>query len=46
VPAEDIVFIDIDKDTGLLAGPNCPRKISEAFIAGTEPTETCHVHSP
>ena len=43
-PADDIVFVDIDKATGLLAGPNCPTTISEAFIAGTEPTEACHVH--
>jgi penicillin-binding protein 1B len=45
VPAEDIVFVDIDKDTGLLAGPNCPRTMSEAFVAGTEPTEICRAHS-
>ncbi len=44
VPADDIVFVEIDKDTGLLAGPNCPNTMSEAFIAGTEPTEICHVH--
>ena len=36
--------MDIDKETGLLAGPDCPKTISEAFIAGTEPTELCHAH--
>ena len=44
VPAEGIVFIDIDKDTGLLASPSCPKVISEAFIPGTEPQERCTAH--
>jgi penicillin-binding protein 1B len=44
VPSENIVFIDIDKQTGLLATPSCPKTISEAFIAGTEPMERCHAH--
>jgi penicillin-binding protein 1B len=44
VPAEGIVFIDIDKDTGLLATPGCPKVIAEAFIPGTEPQERCSVH--
>jgi penicillin-binding protein 1B len=43
-PMEGIVFLDIDKDTGLLAGPYCPKVISEAFIAGTEPQERCSAH--
>ena len=44
VPAENIVFVDVDKQTGLRAGPNCPKAISEAFIAGTEPMERCWQH--
>jgi penicillin-binding protein 1B len=44
VPAENIVFVDIDKDTGLRATPACPRTFPEAFIAGTEPQERCHLH--
>jgi penicillin-binding protein 1B len=44
VPAEDIVFIEIDKETGLLATPRCPKVISEAFVAGTEPQERCPLH--
>jgi penicillin-binding protein 1B len=43
-PMEGIVFVDIDKDTGLLAGPYCPHVISESFIAGTEPQERCSAH--
>jgi penicillin-binding protein 1B len=41
---EGVAFVEIDRDTGLLAGPTCPRVFSEAFIQGTEPKETCHLH--
>src|SRR4029450_11653879 len=44
VPAENVIFVDIDKDTGLLASPGCPRVFSEAFIVGTEPQERCTQH--
>jgi len=44
VPANGVVFIEIDKETGLLSTPHCPRVISEAFIAGTEPIERCSQH--
>lgn len=44
VPASGVVFLDVDKETGLLATPYCPKVISEAFIAGTEPMERCNVH--
>jgi penicillin-binding protein 1B len=44
VPAEGIVFIDVDKETGLLATPYCPKVIAEAFIPGTEPQERCSAH--
>jgi penicillin-binding protein 1B len=44
VPAEGIVFIDVDKETGLLATPRCPKVIAEAFIPGTEPQERCGAH--
>jgi len=44
VPAENVVFVEIDKQTGLLAGPSCPNVINEAFIAGTEPHERCEQH--
>ncbi len=39
-----IVFADIDRDTGQLATPTCPRVFREAFLAGTEPSETCKLH--
>ncbi len=41
-----VVFADIDKDTGQLATPACPRVIREAFLPGTAPTEICAVHGP
>jgi penicillin-binding protein 1B len=44
VPAENIVFVDIDAETGLRASPSCPKVISESFIAGTEPVEMCQAH--
>jgi penicillin-binding protein 1B len=42
---DDISMVDIDRDTGKIAGPMCPRVFSEAFIRGTEPTEVCPLHS-
>src|SRR5882672_2327951 len=41
---DGIVFVDIDAQTGKLATPNCPKVISESFIAGTEPREVCELH--
>jgi penicillin-binding protein 1B len=41
---DGITFVDIDRDTGMLAGPTCPRVFSEAFIQGTEPREPCRLH--
>jgi penicillin-binding protein 1B len=40
---DGIVFVDIDKDTGKLATPDCPNVYREAFLAGTEPTEPCTI---
>jgi len=44
-PPANIVFVKIDKGTGLLATPYCPATIDESFIAGTEPQEICSWHS-
>jgi penicillin-binding protein 1B len=41
---EGISFVDIDRDTGKIALPTCPRVTSEAFLAGTEPLEICQLH--
>ena len=39
-----ITFAEIDRDTGKLATPGCPRTMTESFLAGTEPTEYCELH--
>ncbi len=44
VPSSNIIFVEIDRETGLLATPACPTVCSEAFIAGTEPHEYCGMH--
>ena len=41
---EGITFAQIDRDTGKLALPTCPRVYDESFLAGTEPTEYCELH--
>jgi penicillin-binding protein 1B len=41
---DGIVFVDIDRDTGKLATPACPRIFHEAFLSGSEPAETCALH--
>jgi penicillin-binding protein 1B len=45
-PPEGIEFTDIDADTGKLSTPACPKVISEAFIAGTQPADLCELHHP
>ena len=42
---DGIVYVDIDRDTGKVAVSACPRVFHEAFLAGTEPTEACSLHS-
>jgi penicillin-binding protein 1B len=39
-----ITYVQIDADTGKLAGPACPKVIREAFLPGTEPTAVCEEH--
>ena len=36
-----VVTLQLDKVTNLIATPSCPQDYSVAFIAGTEPKETC-----
>jgi penicillin-binding protein 1B len=36
-----VVDVQLDKQTNLLATPACPETYSSAFIAGTEPSQTC-----
>ena len=41
---EGLKFAQIDRDTGKLAGPNCPHVSWVAFLEGTEPTDECDIH--
>jgi penicillin-binding protein 1B len=41
---EGVVEREIDPHTGQLATSQCPEKVSEVFMAGTEPTVYCEVH--
>jgi membrane carboxypeptidase/penicillin-binding protein len=50
LPPEDfsspqgVVLRMIDPTTGQLATEDCPQAVSEVFIEGTEPVETCQEH--
>jgi membrane carboxypeptidase/penicillin-binding protein len=41
---DGIAFAEIDRDTGKLALPACPRTYTESFLAGTEPRDYCELH--
>jgi penicillin-binding protein 1A len=41
---DGISFVDICAESGKLPTPSCPKTISESFLAGTEPTQTCELH--
>ncbi len=41
---DGITWTEIDKETGQLAAPFCPKIINAPFIAGTEPADSCELH--
>jgi penicillin-binding protein 1B len=41
---EGVTFVEIDRDTGKIATPICPRLTTEAFLSGTEPLAQCELH--
>ena len=41
---DGIVSIDIDPDTGYPATPACPTRVTEVYIAGTQPVGACPKH--
>jgi penicillin-binding protein 1B len=41
---EGVSFVEIDRDTGKIATPICPRITNEAFVSGTEPLASCELH--
>ncbi len=44
VRPDGLVDVEVCALSGKLPGPDCPHRVTELFIAGTEPTETCDVH--
>ena len=45
VQPSGVVDVELDKATNRLATPNCTDDYSSAFVAGTEPRETCDEQS-
>ncbi len=43
---ENIVFKEIDPETGALSSKKCPSSVKEAYIKGSEPTVICELHNP
>ncbi|MBN2393047.1 MAG: transglycosylase domain-containing protein [Anaerolineae bacterium] len=41
---EGLVDVEVCALSGELPGPDCPHRIVEMFIAGTEPTTVCQIH--
>ncbi|MGD2207480.1 MAG: PBP1A family penicillin-binding protein [Anaerolineae bacterium] len=41
---EGLVEVKVCALSGLLPGPDCPHRVTELFLEGTEPTETCSMH--
>jgi penicillin-binding protein 1B len=41
---DGVSFVEIDRDTGKMATPICPRLTNEAFLSGTEPLAQCELH--
>jgi penicillin-binding protein 1B len=39
-----VTFVEVDRDTGKIATPACPRVTNEAFLTGTEPLAQCELH--
>ncbi len=44
VAPDGIVSIDIDPESGMPAGPYCPKTRHEEYIAGTQPVGLCPLH--
>ncbi len=44
IPSEEVVELEVDRLTGFIANENCPDRVMEYFITGTEPTQKCTEH--
>jgi penicillin-binding protein 1A len=42
---EGVINVEICAQSGLLALDTCPKKVTEVFRKGEEPTEFCYIHS-
>src|SRR5690606_24376707 len=43
-PPDGLVEVEVCALSGLLPDDDCPHRVTELFLAGTEPTETCQMH--
>ena len=43
-PPDGITFVEVDRETGQSATPQCPEVRMEAFMVGTEPLVACELH--
>ncbi len=43
-PPDGVVTAEIDPTTGLLATSGCSKRVTEVFIAGTQPVDVCKLH--
>lgn len=41
---KNVISVNIDPETGLLASDKCPKKIETYYVKGTEPKENCYLH--
>jgi 1A family penicillin-binding protein len=41
---DGLVEVEVCALSGLLPGPDCPHRVTELFVAGTEPPQTCTMH--
>ena len=44
-PPRGVVFVAVDRESGLLATERCPRIVNESFIAGAVPLDHCLWHA-
>ena len=44
VKPDNVLSVSIDPATGYMAAPECPERVEELFIEGTEPTGYCPEH--
>ncbi len=43
---DGLVEVEVCALSGQLPGPDCPHRVTELFLEGTQPTQTCTLHLP